>query len=84
MVTKEALYQLIDALPECEWPEAERYLKGLSTDDPVLRALLLAPPEDEELSDDEAAALAEAEAERASGTIHYVDHDMLRRELGWS
>jgi hypothetical protein len=79
-----ALYQLIDSLPECLWPEAERYLKALNTEDPVLRTLLLAPPEDEELSDDEAGALAEAEIERASGTVRYVDHDSLRRELGWS
>jgi hypothetical protein len=49
----------------------------------VLRALLLAPPEDEELSDEEA-ALVEAEAEPASGTARYVDHDTLRRELDWS
>ena len=84
MLTKEALYHLIDVLPECLWPEAERYLKGLNTPDPMLRALLLAPPEDEDLTDEEAAALAAAEAERASGTAHYVDHDALRRELGWS
>jgi hypothetical protein len=84
MTTKEALYHLIDVLPECLWPEAERYLKGLNTEAPALRALLLAPPEDEELSDEEAAALAEAEVERASGAARYVDHDTLRRELGWS
>ena len=45
--TREALHRLIDALPEATLDDAARYLEALSTDDPVLRSILLAP-EDEE------------------------------------
>jgi hypothetical protein len=81
--TRETLYRLIDELPERLWPEAERYLTGLGTEDPVLRALLLAPPEDEELSTAEEAALADARARRRSGERDYVTSEELRREIGW-
>jgi hypothetical protein len=77
------LYRLIDELPERLLPEAERYLTGLGTDDPVLRALLLAPVEDEELSPKEQAALAEARARRRSGERPYTTSEELRREIGW-
>ena len=75
--------QLVDELPEHLWPEAERYLTGLGTADPVLRALLLAPLEDEKLSPEEQAALAEARARRGSGECHYTASEELRREIGW-
>ncbi len=46
MTTKEALYRLINELPDTVLPEAERYLAALR-DDPVLRALVTAPVDDE-------------------------------------
>jgi hypothetical protein len=49
--------------------------------DPVLLALLTAPPEDEELSTDELAELERAEVERAAGTIEYVSHEDLARRI---
>ena len=67
MTTRESLYRLIDALPECMWCEAERYLTGLNTEDPVLRAFLLAPLDDEPLTPAEELAIAEGEAEIARG-----------------
>ncbi|HEY7063522.1 MAG TPA: hypothetical protein VII06_18735 [Chloroflexota bacterium] len=69
MTSKEGLHRLIDELPEALWSEAERYLQGLTTTDPVLRALLLAPLDDEPLSPEEEAALAKAEAEAARGDV---------------
>ncbi len=82
MVTKEALHELIESLPEAVLPEAARRLEELR-DDPLLRSLIAAPLEDEELSDEELAALAEAEAERAAGAARYVAHEDLRRDLPW-
>jgi hypothetical protein len=49
------------------YAEAERYLKGLTTDDPVLRAFLLAPLDDEPESEEERLAVEEARAELARG-----------------
>lgn len=82
--TRADLHALVDALPDPELAEAKRLLTGLSTtDDPVLRAALLAPLEDEELSPEEEAILADARARRARGDVHYTSNDDLRREIGW-
>ncbi len=81
-ITKQSLHELVDALPECQWPEAERYLRGLLTEDPVLRALLLALLEDEELEPEEIEALERARAKRARGEDTYVSDEEVARELG--
>jgi hypothetical protein len=81
-VTRAELYALVDALPDAELPEAKRYLTGLNTTDPVLRSMLLAPLEDEELSPEEEAALAEAHRRRESGEARYISDEELARELG--
>ena len=81
--TRAELYALVDALPDTELSEAKRYLTGLGiTDDPVLRAALLAPLEDEELSEEEEAALARAWERREHGEARYVSDEELARELG--
>jgi hypothetical protein len=69
MTTKYRLHELVDALPEHEWSEAERLLAALVTDDPVLRAVRLAPLDDEEETEDERAAVQEARAERDRGEL---------------
>ncbi len=69
MTSRAALHHLVDDLPEAMWSEAERYLRGLTTTDPVLRALLLAPLDDEPLSPEEEAAIAEGEADLARGDV---------------
>jgi len=61
------LHAVIDALPDAALDEVSRYLAA-HCDDPVLRSLLLAPPEDEELSSEEAAKLAKAWAESHAAT----------------
>ena len=75
-----ALRALVDAVPDERLAEAKAAISSLV--DPVLLALLTAPPEDEELSAEELAELEQAEAERAAGTIEYVSHEELVRRIG--
>ncbi len=60
MTVQEKLHHLIEELPEAELHAALRfleYLRQTSTGaDPVLQALLAAPPDDEPLSEEEIAA----------------------------
>jgi hypothetical protein len=80
MVTRERLHELLDALPESEWPEAERLLVKLRRQaDPVLRAIQDSPVDDEPETPEEAAAVAQAKAELAAG--QYVSHEELLRRL---
>jgi hypothetical protein len=77
MTVKERLHHLVDALPESEAPTATRILEALvATADPVLRAHLLAPADDESTAGDDAdGGLTEARAEFS------VSHDEARRRL---
>ncbi len=75
------LHAVIDALPDDALDEVSRYLAA-HCDDPVLRALLLAPPEDEELSPEEEAMLARAGADYQGGAVPYVSNEELAEELG--
>ncbi len=61
MTTREALYSLVDELPDAALSAAERQLAALR-DDPLLRALAIAPVDDEPLTEDERAAIEDAEA----------------------
>jgi len=78
VTTKEALHRLIDELPD---DEAERLLRALQTMDPVLRAIELAPEDDEPLTDEERASIRAARAAVARGEV--ISHEALLRELGW-
>jgi hypothetical protein len=77
MTTKYRLHQLVDALPDNELDEAERLLAALMTDDPVLRAVRLAPLDEEDETEDERAAVQEARAERDRGEL-VDDADFVR------
>ncbi|MSQ24655.1 MAG: hypothetical protein EXR58_08985 [Chloroflexi bacterium] len=83
MTVKERLHQLIEDLPEGQVTEAaERallQLRGLA-DDPVLRALMNAPLDDEPETDQERALVAEGLADLERGDI--LSDEELRRELG--
>lgn len=67
MTTKAELHSLIDQLPERDIATAARVLAGLlatatateEENDPVLRLLASAPRDDEPLSDEDRAAIAE-------------------------
>jgi len=69
MTAKEALYRLIDELPEQELSIAQQTFEGLcdGTVDPVRLALMTAPFDDEEETDEERAAVAEARQQLACG-----------------
>jgi len=69
MTPKERLYQLIDELPEAELHTAERFLQYLrdKARDPLLRAFMEAPEDDEPLTEEDLRAIAEAEEELARG-----------------
>jgi hypothetical protein len=69
MAVKEELHRLVEELPECELHTAKRflvYLRAVSTD-PVLRAFLEAPEDDEPVTAEEETAIEEARAEMARG-----------------
>jgi len=64
MTTKDLLRRLVDALPAEELPAARRFLEYLrDRGDPVLRAFLDAPEDDEPLSPEDDAAVATADEE---------------------
>jgi hypothetical protein len=75
------LHAVIDALPDEALDEVSRYLAA-HCDHPVLRSLLLAPPEDEELSPEEETMLAKAWADYERGDGNYISDEELARELG--
>jgi hypothetical protein len=77
MTVKERLHHLVDALPESEAATAARILEALVvTADPVLRAHLLAPEDEEGAdSDDADGGLTEARGEAS------VSHEEARRRL---
>jgi hypothetical protein len=79
VITKEVLHRVIDTLPDSELEEAARLLAGLGIDDPVLRAVLAAPLDDEPETPEEAAAVQEARDDVAAGRI--VSHEEARRRL---
>jgi hypothetical protein len=76
---RQTLHHLVDALPEAALADAERYLQALATDDPVLRAILLAPEDEEPETDEERQATAEAEADAGAGRV--ISHAEARRQL---
>jgi hypothetical protein len=71
MIVKEELHRLVDALPEREVAAARRYLEYLRDvgSDPVLRAFMAAPEDDEPLTEEDEAAIREAEEEVARGEV---------------
>ncbi|HSK77499.1 MAG TPA: hypothetical protein VLQ45_13700 [Thermoanaerobaculia bacterium] len=78
MGRREALHQLIDDLPEQDLPIATRVLEALrATGDPVLRALLSAPIDDEPDNDDFDGGLSEARREAREGQT--ISHEEIKR-----
>jgi len=72
---RERLHALVDALPEGDLADAEQILESLAGADPALRAALIAPADDESLTDDEIASIEQAKREITSG--EYVTDDEL-------
>lgn len=83
MTTRERLHRLVDVLPESDTDTAARVLEALAAAggalDPAARAALLAPDDDEPMTDAERAGVAESRAALAAGDV--VDVTALRTEL---
>jgi hypothetical protein len=78
---KERLYRLIERIPEDEVHTAERFLEYLaSSDDPVMRALMNAPEDDEAVTPEEEEAVREALEDVAAGRMHSLEE--VKREFG--
>ena len=81
MSARDRVHRLIDELPESELAAAERFLHYLrATADPVLRALLEAPSDDEPETEAERQAVHQAREEMARGEVRTLAE--VRRELG--
>ena len=82
-MTTRRLYHLIDELPDRELDRSERLLEGLrrSRGEMVPRILLEAPEDDEDESDEERTAVAEAYEDLARGDV--LSHEDVRSERGW-
>lgn len=82
MGESERMMQLFERLPEAARGELIDFAEFLARkSDPVAWALDNAPIDDEPLTDEERAALAEADAEIAAG-VATVPLDQVRAELG--
>ena len=80
MTIKEELHRLVDELPKKELPVAKRYLEYLrNMGDPVLRALMEAPEDDEEETEEERALVQEARQEYLRGETRPWEE--VRKEL---
>lgn len=80
MTTKERLHQLIDDFSEEEAAATLRLIDRRNAD-PLLRALAEAPEDDEPFTEDDEAAIAEVEADRAAG-VPAIPFEEVRRKYG--
>jgi hypothetical protein len=80
MTTKERLHQLVDELTEAEAERALALVEG-GLEDPVVTAFRNAPEDDEPWTEEDEAAVAEVEADRAAGTPT-IPLEEIERELG--
>ena len=80
MTTRETLHKMLDLLPESEWEAVYRALEErLAKHDPVLRAFLNAPEDDEPESEEERAEVEEAYEELKSGKG--LSHEEVKKRL---
>ena len=73
--SRDRLHALVDALPERELADVEHLLETFATADPALRAALLAPIDDEPLSDAEITSIERSKREIAHGE-YVADEDL--------
>lgn len=72
-------HDLIDRIPEQEIGAAQRFLEYLAVN-PALRTVLSAHPDDEPVTDADAAAMTRAADDVRAGKV--VSHDDVLREFG--
>lgn len=75
MLTRDQIHRLIDTIPDDRLPSLEAAIAPLT--DPVARAVLLAPEDDEPLTDEDIEALCVADEAIARGEV--FSHDEVRR-----
>jgi hypothetical protein len=80
-MSRHILHQLIDRIPEEELSAAQRFLEYLAVS-PAHRAALSAPPDDEPVTEGDAAAIVRAREEVRLGRV--VLHDEVLRDFGLS
>lgn len=78
--TRAALHERLDAVPDEELWRVEYFLEYLRTGDGMLTTLCLAPYDDEPVTPEEEAAVAEAWEDVRAGRVSSLDE--VRRELG--
>lgn len=77
---RDGLHRLVDELPEGELHSARRFLESLrGAGDPVLRSLMEAPEDDEELTEEEKEAIDEAWQDYLRGDV--ISSEDAKREL---
>ena len=77
---RKELHRLVDELPDRDLYAAKRFLAYLrNTSDPLVQKLMEAPYDDEPVTEEEEAALAEAYEDLAAGRV--VPHEEARRRL---
>jgi hypothetical protein len=81
MTTKERFLRLADELSEPELDDVVRYAER-QHEDPLARRLDAAPLEDEEISEEEEAAVQEAREDRAAGRVYSLEE--IKREFDLS
>lgn len=81
MTERERLRALVDDIPETEVHAAVRYLEYLRflEEDPLLKALREAPPDDEPVTEEDRAALEEAWEDVRQGRL--TPHEEVRRRM---
>ena len=78
---RQNLKELIDDLPDRDLYAVKRYIQFLNyVDDPVAMSMAEAPLDDEPLTDEEIAAIAEGKADVKAGRL--VSHEEIMREFG--
>jgi hypothetical protein len=75
---RRTLHELVDRIPERDLSAAQRFLEYLAVN-PACRAALSAPPDDEPVTESDAAAIAQAQEELRTGKV--VPHDDPLREF---
>jgi len=78
-MTREALHELIERIPEEEIVAAQRFLEYLARS-ATFRATLSAPPDDEPVTDGDAESIARARRDIQAGRV--VAHEDVLREFG--
>ena len=77
---KREVHQLVDQLPVSELHAAKQYLKFLRDEgDPVLKAFLNAPEDDEPETEEERQAVEEARSDIRAGRVY--SHEEVKRRL---